>query len=210
MGAGDEAGAVAGDISPYARHPLLHGCYSLGDDQLYGVNRRHKGGDHSLAANKSIRAARADDAPIYVIMDNLPANKTPAVRAWAARHNVELCLTPTYASWATRSRPSSDHYARSPWAHRTTRTTRPWRAGCRPTCAGATPTFATPTSSPRNAENAPGSAANATNAGADHEQHDPVNVDVSALAVGVSPMQAGARGWVGGRARTGCKAGGCR
>jgi hypothetical protein len=33
-------------------------------------------------------------------MDNLSANKTPAVRAWAARHNVELCLTPTYASWA--------------------------------------------------------------------------------------------------------------
>jgi hypothetical protein len=33
-------------------------------------------------------------------MDNLPANKTPAVRTWAAAHNVELCLTPTNASWA--------------------------------------------------------------------------------------------------------------
>lgn len=78
----------------------FHGCYSLGDDQLWGVNRRRKGGDHSLAAIRSIRAARPDGAPIYVIMDNLSANKTPAVRAWAARHNVELCLTPTYASWA--------------------------------------------------------------------------------------------------------------
>jgi transposase len=78
----------------------FHGCYSLGDDQLWGVNRRRKGGDHSLAALKSIRAARPDQAPIYVIMDNLSANKTPAIRAWAARHKVELCLTPTYASWA--------------------------------------------------------------------------------------------------------------
>ena len=33
-------------------------------------------------------------------MDNLSANKTPAVRAWAARNKVELCLTPTSASWA--------------------------------------------------------------------------------------------------------------
>jgi DDE superfamily endonuclease len=64
------------------------------------VSRRRKGGDHSLSAIKSIRAARPDGAPIYVIMDNLSANKTPAVRAWAARHKVELCLTPTYASWA--------------------------------------------------------------------------------------------------------------
>jgi hypothetical protein len=49
----------------------FHGCHSLGDDQLWGVNRRRKGGDHSLAALKSIRAARPDGAPIYVIMDNL-------------------------------------------------------------------------------------------------------------------------------------------
>jgi transposase len=78
----------------------FHGCYSLGDDQLWGVTRRRKGGDHSLAALKSIRAARPDGAPIYVIMDNLSANKTPAIRAWAARNKVELCFTPTNASWA--------------------------------------------------------------------------------------------------------------
>src|SRR2546430_12045316 len=33
-------------------------------------------------------------------MDNLSANKTPAIRAWAQRANVELCFTPTNASWA--------------------------------------------------------------------------------------------------------------
>lgn len=58
----------------------FHGCYSLGDDQLWGVIRARKGGSHSLAALKSIRAARPDGAKIYVIMDNLSANKTPAIR----------------------------------------------------------------------------------------------------------------------------------
>lgn len=62
--------------------------------------RSRKGGDHSLTALKSIRAARPDGAPIYVIMDNLSANKTPTIRAWAKKNKVELCLTPTYASWA--------------------------------------------------------------------------------------------------------------
>jgi len=82
----------------------FHGCYSLADqladDQLWGVVRARKGGDHTLAALKSIRAARPDGAPVYVILDNLSANTTPAVRRWAAAHRVELCLTPTYSSWA--------------------------------------------------------------------------------------------------------------
>jgi hypothetical protein len=65
---------------------------------LWGVTRRRKGGDHTLAALKSIRAARPDGAPIYVTLDNLSANKTPAIRSWANRNNVKLCFTPTYAS----------------------------------------------------------------------------------------------------------------
>jgi transposase len=83
----------------------FHGCYSLGDDRLWGVIRLHKGGGHTLAALKSIRAARPDGAPIYVILDNLSANKTPAIRAWAKKNKVELCLTPTYASWANPIEP---------------------------------------------------------------------------------------------------------
>ena len=78
----------------------FHGCYSLGDDRLWGVTRLRKGGDHTLAALKSIRAARPDGAPIYVICDNLSANKTPPIRAWAKNHKVHLCFTPTSASWA--------------------------------------------------------------------------------------------------------------
>jgi transposase len=79
----------------------FHGCYSLGDDQLWGVTRLRKGGDHTLAALKSIRAARPDGAPIYVIMDNLSANKTPPIRAWARKYKVRLCFTPVNASWAS-------------------------------------------------------------------------------------------------------------
>jgi hypothetical protein len=78
----------------------FHGCYSLGGDTLWGITRRRKGGDHTLAALKSIRATRPDGAPLYVILDNLSADKTPAIRAWARKHNVELGFTPTYASWA--------------------------------------------------------------------------------------------------------------
>jgi transposase len=78
----------------------FHGCYSLGDDQLWGVVRRRKGGDHTLAALKSVRAARPGGYRLFVILDNLSANKTPAIRFWAGRANVELCFTPTNASWA--------------------------------------------------------------------------------------------------------------
>ena len=100
----------------------FHGCYSLGDDQLWGVNHAKKGGGNTLVALKSIRAARPDGAPIYVILDNLSANKTPQVRAWAEKNKVELCFTPTSASWAN-PRPSSGRCGRSPWPTRTTPTT---------------------------------------------------------------------------------------
>lgn len=78
----------------------FHGCYSVGDDTLWGVIRGQKSADNTLAALKSIRAARPDGAPIYVILDNLSAHKGTAIRQWAARNKVELCFTPTYASWA--------------------------------------------------------------------------------------------------------------
>jgi transposase len=78
----------------------FHGCYSLADDQLWGVIRTRKGADHTLAALKSIRAAQPGGYRLYVILDNLSANKTPDIRAWAGRANVELCFTPTSASWA--------------------------------------------------------------------------------------------------------------
>jgi DDE superfamily endonuclease len=67
--------------------------------------RARKGADHTLAALKSIRAARSGGYRLYVILDNLSANKTPAIRAWARHANVELCFTPANASWANPIEP---------------------------------------------------------------------------------------------------------
>ncbi|MGW2765989.1 transposase, partial [Streptomyces sp. NPDC001275] len=78
----------------------FHGCYSVGDDRVWGVNRRRKGTANTLAALKSIRAARPDGAPIYIILDNLSAHTGADIRRWAKKNKVELCFTPTYASWA--------------------------------------------------------------------------------------------------------------
>jgi DDE superfamily endonuclease len=64
------------------------------------VVRERKGADHTLAALRSIRAARPGGYRLFVILGNLSANKTPAIRRWAQRENVELCFTPVNASWA--------------------------------------------------------------------------------------------------------------
>ncbi|MFT9474504.1 IS630 family transposase [Streptomyces sp. 11-1-2] len=76
----------------------FHGCYSVGDDRLWGVNRRRKGTANTLAALKSIRAARPDGAPIYIILDNLSSHTGADIRRWAKKNKVELCFTPTYAN----------------------------------------------------------------------------------------------------------------
>ncbi|WP_422397472.1 transposase [Streptomyces acidiscabies] len=78
----------------------FRGCYSVGDDTLGGVNRRRKGTANSLAALKSIRAARPDGAPIYIILDNLSAHIGDKIHRWAKKHKAELCFTPANASWA--------------------------------------------------------------------------------------------------------------
>lgn len=78
----------------------FHGVYSIGDDTMWGVVRSKKSIANSLAAVKSCRAARPDGGMIYVILDNLSAHKAKRIRAWCAKHNVELCFTPTYSSWA--------------------------------------------------------------------------------------------------------------
>jgi hypothetical protein len=78
----------------------FHGCYSVGDDTLWSINLRRKGAVNSLAALKSIRAARPDGDTIHVIMDNLSAHKRAKIRTRAKKHQVELCFTPTNASWA--------------------------------------------------------------------------------------------------------------
>ena len=78
----------------------FHGCYSVGTDRLWGINRRRKGAVNTLLALKSIRRTRPVDQPIFIILDNLSAHKNKDIRAWAAGNRVTLLFTPTYASWA--------------------------------------------------------------------------------------------------------------
>jgi DDE superfamily endonuclease len=144
----------------------FHGCYSLGDDRLWGVTRRRKGADHTLSALQSIRADRPDGQQLYVILDNLSANKTEKICTWARRNKVELCLTPTNASWANPIEVQFGPLRSLSSAYRTTPTTPCWPASCSTTCGGATPTPAIPRCWPPNAANAPARAAKANAAGA--------------------------------------------
>ncbi len=65
----------------------------MGDDRLWGVNRRRKGTANTLAALKSIRTARLDGAPIYIILDNLSAHTGADIRRWAKKNKVDRSLT---------------------------------------------------------------------------------------------------------------------
>jgi transposase len=76
------------------------GWYSVGDDRLGGRIERRKGARSTLRALQAIRKLRLDGKPIYVILDNLNHHRGPDLRRWCADNAVELCFTPTYASWA--------------------------------------------------------------------------------------------------------------
>jgi hypothetical protein len=51
---------------------------------------------------QQIRLAYPRSKRIYLIQDNLSCHWTPAIRNWAARNNVELVPTPTYANYVNR------------------------------------------------------------------------------------------------------------
>lgn len=78
----------------------LFAWYSVGDDRLSGRIEPRKGAAPTLRAIQAIRALRDDTEPVYVILDNLNHHRGKALRQWCAEHAVELCFTPTYASWA--------------------------------------------------------------------------------------------------------------
>ncbi|MEU5858887.1 hypothetical protein ABZ799_26510 [Nocardiopsis dassonvillei] len=65
----------------------FHGCYSAGDNRLWGTNRCRKGTIHTWAAQRSIRPARPNGPPIYVTLDNLsvqPSEHIPAANEASA------------------------------------------------------------------------------------------------------------------------------
>jgi transposase len=76
------------------------GCYSVGQDELFGTIEKRKGWEATLRALEAIRAFLDDGKTIYVILDNLNHHKNREIRDWCVANQVELAFTPTYSSWA--------------------------------------------------------------------------------------------------------------
>ncbi len=77
----------------------LFAAYDVHADRLRARLRPRKSGPEVLTFMQTIRAAYPRRLRLYWIQDNLSCHWTPAIRAWAAVHNVELVPTPTYASY---------------------------------------------------------------------------------------------------------------
>lgn len=80
----------------------LFGAYDVHDDRLHGRLRTHKNAGEVLGFYRQIRMRYDPRLRIYLIADNLSTHKTPAIHQWAAKSNVELVFTPTYASFLNR------------------------------------------------------------------------------------------------------------
>ena len=81
----------------------LLGAYDVGADRLWGrVESRPVTGKVVLEFLKDIRRRYPAHTTVYIVMDNLSAHWTPAIRSWAVSHNVGLLPTPTNASHLNR------------------------------------------------------------------------------------------------------------
>lgn len=85
----------------------FHGCYSVGDDTLWGAVRRQKSAVNVQVALRSIRARRPDGEAIYVILDTCRPTSEPRSASGPPASGVELCFTPPTAHGQTRSKPTS-------------------------------------------------------------------------------------------------------
>jgi transposase len=83
------------------RHGVRYvmGAYDVHDDRLRVRLRPRRRGSDNLAFMAQIRAAIPARRRIYWIQDNLSANWTPDIRAFAQANRIELVATPTYASY---------------------------------------------------------------------------------------------------------------
>jgi len=85
----------------HRRHGIRYvmGAYDVHADRLRVRLRPRRRGQDNLAFMTQIRHCYPARRRIYWIQDNLSANWTPAIRAFAVEHNIELVATPTYASY---------------------------------------------------------------------------------------------------------------
>ena len=96
------AGRPERQRATYHRHHGVRyvlGAYDVHNDRLRVRLRPRRRGSDNLAFMAQIRAAIPARRRIYWIQDNLSANWTPDIRAFAATTRIELVATPTYASY---------------------------------------------------------------------------------------------------------------
>lgn len=83
------------------KHGVRHwlAFYDVHADQLWGYVRKRKRAREILGALKLMRKRYPAEQRIHLILDNLSAHATPAVRRWCRDNNIHLIWTPTNASW---------------------------------------------------------------------------------------------------------------
>lgn len=95
------AGQPARQTVEYVRHGTvsLLAALEVGTGRVKGrCVRRHTGEAFVRFLDEAVVGRRRKK--VHVILDNLSAHKTAAVKAWVAEHpNVQLHFTPTYSSW---------------------------------------------------------------------------------------------------------------
>jgi transposase len=77
----------------------IFGALDVHRDRLYARMRPRRAGSDVLGYMRTIRLVYPARQKIYWIQDNLSANWTPDIRAYAANNKIELVPTPTYASY---------------------------------------------------------------------------------------------------------------
>jgi transposase len=99
-------GRPARQRATYHRHHgtrKLMGAYDVGADRFWGhLEKRRVTGQVTLEFLRDIRRRYPAETTVYIVMDNLSAHWTPAIKTWAVNNNVGLLPTPTNASWLNR------------------------------------------------------------------------------------------------------------
>ena len=88
----------------HRRHGVryIFGALDVHADHLRARTRPRRTAAETLWFMRTIRHSYRSRQRIYWIQDNLSANWTPDIRAFAAGHRIELVPTPTYASYLNR------------------------------------------------------------------------------------------------------------
>jgi transposase len=80
----------------------IFGALDVHRDRLYARMRPRRAGSDVLGFMRTIRTVYPARQKLYWIQDNLSANWTPEIRAYANANRIELVPTPTYASYLNR------------------------------------------------------------------------------------------------------------